>query len=354
MPMNMRAMGGDPSQWMNYSTAGGGSGGGGNIGGWDGQKIATPGDFTPGTLSQTDIARPGAYTSQQFAGMDPFKAPTEADMQQDPSYKFRLSESLGAMQNSAAAKGLLRSGGTFSDLASRAGDMASQEYGAVYGRKASEYDRAFGNAFNTSQANNQNAAQAYDLTNRYQQGADIANQQNRFNVGQANISNAYNAHNANASNSLAAWQANVGAQLGQGQLALGNKQADNSYGVGMANVGLGYHSADQSYDLGLRNNALGYYGAGNSYALGMGNLDLNRQGQEFNQGYSLADMGLRAAGQQGAYGGAYGNAAGGYATGAGNAAAAGQIGAANAYGNGLAGAANAAYGAYGLYKYGQG
>lgn len=61
----------------------------------------------------------------------------------DPSYQFRLKNSLGAMQNSAAAKGLLRTGMTFKDLSDYAGNSASQELSNTFGRALSVYDREY-------------------------------------------------------------------------------------------------------------------------------------------------------------------------------------------------------------------
>lgn len=64
-----------------------------------------------------------------------FTAPTYEDMLKDPSYQARLGEGLNAIQHSAAAKGMLRTGNTVSDLGRYAGDFASQEYDKIYGRQ---------------------------------------------------------------------------------------------------------------------------------------------------------------------------------------------------------------------------
>src|SRR5258708_25388143 len=45
-----------------------------------------------------------------------FKAPTEAEAEQTPGYKFQLQQGENALQNSAAAQGGLLSGGTLAGL----------------------------------------------------------------------------------------------------------------------------------------------------------------------------------------------------------------------------------------------
>jgi hypothetical protein len=334
-------------------------GGGGGRGLHDAHPIQTfdgAASSGPGAPPAASPASPmPTYQGPAFTGPDPyspeaieaaqihrdFGGVSEADLNADPSFKFRLNQSLGAMQNSAASKGLLKSGATLKGLSDYAGQAASQEYGNVYGRKYGEY-----------------------LTNLQ---TDQYNANNRLGTDQFNASRRDAAAQNNFGNSLAGWQANTNAQLGFGSLDNARNQTANNYSLGMANVGLGYannalgyHTADQSYDLGLRNNALGYTQAGNAYSLGQGqlglgwaNYGLGADQQNFNQGYSLADLGLRAASQYGNYAGQYGANAGNYATQGGNAAASGTVGSSNAWVNGLNGAANGAIGAYGLYQYGR-
>lgn len=56
------------------------------------------------------------------------------DFQQDPGYQFDMQQGMQAIQNSAAAKGLLGSTGTMKDLNNYAQGMASNEYGNAYNR----------------------------------------------------------------------------------------------------------------------------------------------------------------------------------------------------------------------------
>ena len=57
-----------------------------------------------------------------------------ADFQQDPGYGFRLSEGIKGIDRSAAARGLLQSGGTLKGVNRFAQDYASNEYGNAYNR----------------------------------------------------------------------------------------------------------------------------------------------------------------------------------------------------------------------------
>ncbi len=60
-----------------------------------------------------------------------FAEPSEADLLRDPSYLFRLSQGRGVLENSAAARGLLNSGGTLTDILNYGQKAGSQEYGNV-------------------------------------------------------------------------------------------------------------------------------------------------------------------------------------------------------------------------------
>jgi hypothetical protein len=84
-----------------------------------------------------------------------FQAPTGVDMSNDPGYNFRLQQGEDALNNSAAARGGLLSGGTAKAFEDYAQGFASNEYGNVYNRalqtygtNASNYYTGQGNQFN--------------------------------------------------------------------------------------------------------------------------------------------------------------------------------------------------------------
>jgi len=73
-----------------------------------------------------DATAPGYGSMAKQFGMDQF--------QQDPGYAFRQSESLKAMERSAAARGNLLSGSTMKGIQRFSQDLASQEYQNAFNR----------------------------------------------------------------------------------------------------------------------------------------------------------------------------------------------------------------------------
>jgi hypothetical protein len=121
-----------PPTWETYnpggpaapvSTGGGGGGGGGGVGISDRPVFNFP-------------SLPG-FTPPQFT------RPTVQDAFNEPGYQFRLQSGSDALQRSAAAKGLLRTGGTLKDITEYGQNFASNEYGNVFNRALSAYDRLY-------------------------------------------------------------------------------------------------------------------------------------------------------------------------------------------------------------------
>lgn len=436
----------------------------------------------PGQVNFERVQGPQALQAQQLGPAQQQANLTAEQLPLDPSYQFRRDETLGALENSAFAKGMGFHPNAIRGQMEAAGNLASQEYAAANARNLGVQQQNFQNQATVAGANNAANANAYGLTNQYQQQAALANQsaglqsgmfnsqqaqqaqqfnagqnqqaalanqqaglsagqfnsgqqqqanlanvgnqlqagqfnsaqgqqnnqfnaQQNFQTQQANIGNqlaAYNAYQplaqqnsqfnagrtdaanqnnfanafsvnqANNAGSLGAFNANLGAELGRGNLALGNRSADQSFANAQGQLALGNRSADQSYDLGLRANALGNRQADQSYGLGLGNLGVSQgqlglaqQGQQynqdlntfntnygvyrdnrdtaFNQGTTLAGIGANAAQN-------YGNQAGAYYSGQGNANGAAAINQGNAYAGALgnigniAGQAGAYYG----------
>lgn len=63
-----------------------------------------------------------------------------------PGYQFRLDEGMKAIERAAAARGLRLSGGALKDTARFGQGLASDEYGAFYGRTMNDYNRQYGEA----------------------------------------------------------------------------------------------------------------------------------------------------------------------------------------------------------------
>ena len=98
-----------------------------------------------------------------------FRAPTEEEAISSPGYQFRLAEGQRALENAAAAKGMLRTGNTWKDLLRYGQGAATSEYDKTYGRRRAEHDLAY------QQARQQNQDQYGRALNEqrlaFQQGA---------------------------------------------------------------------------------------------------------------------------------------------------------------------------------------
>ena len=75
-----------------------------------------------------------------------WQAPNAEAALNDPGYQFRANEGLRGLQQSAAARGLLGSGGTLKDIAGWSQNFAKQEYGDVFNRNLAGYNTRFGTA----------------------------------------------------------------------------------------------------------------------------------------------------------------------------------------------------------------
>lgn len=82
-----------------------------------------------------------AFTPPTFTKAAPFTLPTGQEvLNEDPSYGFRLGQGEQALQNSAAAGGVLNTGNTLKDILGYGQNFASQEYGNAVNRRKSVYD----------------------------------------------------------------------------------------------------------------------------------------------------------------------------------------------------------------------
>ena len=122
--------------------------------------VALPGAPQINPLSFREYTPGEAFTYREYEPGAAFAAPTMAEVEQAPGYQFRLREGQRALENAAAARGTLMTGGTLADLL---------EYGQNYA--STEYDRAHGRAFNTWAANDAQRRGDYQLG--YGTAADI-------------------------------------------------------------------------------------------------------------------------------------------------------------------------------------
>lgn len=194
-----------------------------------------PGALTPGAVagppptgiqpSSSALVNPdlGAYGSLSKGWDQTFQAPNQLTEQNDPGYQARLNLGETALNNSAAAKGGLLTGGTARDVNQFAQDYASNEYGNVYNRALNTY----GTNYNTFEANQ---------TNQYNRLASLAGigQQTASQLGVAGQNSANN-----ISNTLLTSGAQTGQQLNDAAAATasGYVGGANAYSGALSGIG---------------------------------------------------------------------------------------------------------------------
>jgi hypothetical protein len=95
------------------------------------------------------VGNPGANFPDLDIGKAPdfrgprFSLPTAESVLNLPGYKFREQQGRDALEHSAAAKGLTRTGGTLKDLASWNQGFASQEYDAEARRQLGAFQQNY-------------------------------------------------------------------------------------------------------------------------------------------------------------------------------------------------------------------
>ena len=121
-----------------------------------------------------------------------FQAPSLDEITRDPAYQRRLEEGRKALETSAAAKGLLRTGATLKGLTEYGQKVASEEYGSAYQRASQDYERNRDLAYQQfqtgeSQRQNQFTAERQGYLDRMNQARDryMTNRENAMTSWQA-------------------------------------------------------------------------------------------------------------------------------------------------------------------------
>ena len=176
---NAASMGGGTWQWLkpgggNERDTGGGLPrlpyAGGEIG-----PSFSPSDFPTLTLPRAEYA---PYATGDPFSYDDFRAPSFAEARNEPGYEFARSEGLRALENAAGARGMTRTGSALKDVVGWGNRFAGQNYGDVYKRSASDYDRNRQNAFNQWAGNEQQRLDAYTTSRDTRRGVFDRNTRN--------------------------------------------------------------------------------------------------------------------------------------------------------------------------------
>lgn len=102
-----------------------------------------------------------AFNYGEFTGEAKFD-PSKIDLQQDPSYQFRLNQGINALDKSAASRGMLLSGAQQKAINNYAQDTASQEYSNIYQRGLQTQNQNFSQDLSRYQQNYNNALTSYN------------------------------------------------------------------------------------------------------------------------------------------------------------------------------------------------
>jgi len=128
-------------------------------------------DFDP-TLSQypgvpgyqgPDIPELSDFDYKEWEAPDEFKAPTMEEAQAAPGFQMRMEQGRKALEASAAAKGMSRSGQQYTDLMDYGQRMGEMGYQDVYGRRAGEHQQRRGELERDYQTGYGRARDIYDV-----------------------------------------------------------------------------------------------------------------------------------------------------------------------------------------------
>jgi hypothetical protein len=99
------------------------------------------GQFVPPSTTLPGVP---VYQAPVFEAPPMFQAPTLEQAMATPGYQFRLGEGKRALENSAAAKGLVRTGGTLKDLLAYGQNYATNAYRDTFDQALTTYKTNYG------------------------------------------------------------------------------------------------------------------------------------------------------------------------------------------------------------------
>jgi hypothetical protein len=140
--------------------------------------------------AQTELAKPyteaGKNALAEYQKLAPYQSFGMTQFQTDPGYNFRMSEGIKALERSAAARGLLQSGGTLKGITQYGQNVASQEYENAFSRYLTEREaRMDPYRYMASQGQAAAAGQAANVGSSGAALSEIAAQRGNINAQQA-------------------------------------------------------------------------------------------------------------------------------------------------------------------------
>jgi hypothetical protein len=140
------------------------AGAGGAVGGAGGGLIQ---EYPGGPFVPPEQAKGPAWVAPTW-NAPTYTAPTYQSAMDDPGYQFAQEEGQKGVERSAAARGVLNSGGTLQDIAKWNQALASTQYANVADRALQGFQTNTQNAFNAFTTNAANDKAAYDANYKTQ------------------------------------------------------------------------------------------------------------------------------------------------------------------------------------------
>lgn len=157
-------------QWVNGSPYGG--------------HVDTGGDGSPRTLDMSG-SEPPPFNWSRFAPtpftsrFGPYTPTTLAEAESDPGYAFARDQGRKTLENSAAGRGVLRTGGTLKDILEYGNRFAQQNYESVDNRRFRNWGANVDNEFRAYDTNYRGEKDAFDATHDAER-LTFADQYNRW------------------------------------------------------------------------------------------------------------------------------------------------------------------------------
>jgi hypothetical protein len=158
-------------QWVNGSP---GTKGGGDYGGGEGNPYEMMGPPSESTFNWTRFA-PAPFVSQ----IGFYRPTTPQEAENDPGYQFARDQGRKTLENSAAGRGVLRTGGTLKDILEYGNKFAEQNYQSVDNRRFRNWGANTDLEFRTYDTNYRGQKDAFDAV-RDSERLTFADQYNRW------------------------------------------------------------------------------------------------------------------------------------------------------------------------------
>lgn len=167
----------------------------------------------PAYQAQTYQGGP-AYQAPDAFSYEGFRAPTQEEAQNDAGYQFAVNQGMKALEGSAAARGLARTGGALKDLINYGQQAGAQQYQNVYNRAAQSWGMNRDNAAQNYSTNYQVGRDSWNMNEDARRQSYDRNYRAGLEGWQTNEDARRQAYDRNSAAGYQAWSANEQARQG--------------------------------------------------------------------------------------------------------------------------------------------